>query len=437
MRTAPARVIRDCVLAFCLLVTAVAASAETPVPTTLPGCDCAYSIQIENSVAGRQPVKETISAKNRRDGALYMHWTSGVAKDRELVYRPGWNDGEAWIKEGGALSFTAVSLPLDDPILTSEYHIPPHLLTPVPLEQMVDAWKAAGTVREADDGSTVVERPGEGTLTHRLTEDGGRAVVIRDEAGEPVASYRLSAIVPAPALPDDAFDPANPEYGFPGYSEDGIFIDHVKLKRTLTNRWTAVKDYEGLLIKQERIRGKLEDKQTILVRSKKPASLYMKWIEEPHKGREVIYRPRIDERIVVHEGGVLGFLTVRLKLDSPLVTRSSNHTVDHLDLSYSIEQIVASLVAGMENDDVKLEFKGIRRDAGRALYIVDSRFGTKGGYYAPRSVVGHDRETGLPLYFANYDENDELWEEFDRIDTKFNVGLTDADFDPKNPGYDF
>ena len=55
-----------------------------------------------------------------------------------------------------------------------------------------------------------------------------------------------------------------------------------------------------------------------------------------------------------------------------------------------------------------------------------------------------DNEYGLPVRYEAYDwprvpgaepSENELIEEYTYVNLKFNVGLTDADFDPKNPNY--
>jgi outer membrane lipoprotein-sorting protein len=48
-----------------------------------------------------------------------------------------------------------------------------------------------------------------------------------------------------------------------------------------------------------------------------------------------------------------------------------------------------------------------------------------------------DQETGLPSQVTIWDHQGRLWEKFAYTDIKTNVGLRDADFDPKNPAYGF
>ncbi len=54
-----------------------------------------------------------------------------------------------------------------------------------------------------------------------------------------------------------------------------------------------------------------------------------------------------------------------------------------------------------------------------------------------------DDQLNLPIRYISYDwpkrqgDSLDVIEEYNYLDVKTNVGLTDADFDPKNPQYNF
>ena len=66
---------------------------------------------------------------------------------------------------------------------------------------------------------------------------------------------------------------------------------------------------------------------------------------------------------------------------------------------------------------------------GDAVFVPD--------YYAHRVVLWIDAELRLPLKIDLYDHEGNLYERYEHHDLKVNVGLTAADFDPKNPAYGF
>jgi hypothetical protein len=58
-------------------------------------------------------------------------------------------------------------------------------------------------------------------------------------------------------------------------------------------------------------------------------------------------------------------------------------------------------------------------------------------YYAARMLLWVDDELRLPIRAEIFDHDGLLYERYEHRDLRVNVGLTDADFDPANPEYDF
>ena len=59
------------------------------------------------------------------------------------------------------------------------------------------------------------------------------------------------------------------------------------------------------------------------------------------------------------------------------------------------------------------------------------------GYDAYRLVINQDMESKILLRIRIYDWGDHLFENYGYEDLKLDARLTDADFDPENPDYDF
>ena len=59
------------------------------------------------------------------------------------------------------------------------------------------------------------------------------------------------------------------------------------------------------------------------------------------------------------------------------------------------------------------------------------------GYYCYRAVLNLDFEMKVPVKIQIFDWDDNLVESYLYENLKLNAGLTDADFDPKNPEYHF
>ena len=58
-------------------------------------------------------------------------------------------------------------------------------------------------------------------------------------------------------------------------------------------------------------------------------------------------------------------------------------------------------------------------------------------FYAGRLTLWIDDASRLPIQADLYDHDGNLYEHYEHRDLKVNVGLGDADFDPKNPAYHF
>jgi len=58
-------------------------------------------------------------------------------------------------------------------------------------------------------------------------------------------------------------------------------------------------------------------------------------------------------------------------------------------------------------------------------------------FYAGRMTLWIDEKLHLPVQADIYDHDGRLYEHYEHHDLKIDVPLTGADFDPKNPAYDF
>ncbi|NLH49219.1 MAG: DUF1571 domain-containing protein [Myxococcales bacterium] len=420
------------------------AAAANPLLTALQQAvagykDSVYTITLQNRIGKQARPAETIQVKSAKGGAVYLKWTGGPHQGREALYKPGWNNNLVWVKDGGVLSFSAASLSPDDPLVKRDYLRTLQFLSLDKLAEAVLSWQNDHQIAAADAPRTLVMTgPADKAIIAFAANGLPQSIEVTDAAGLR-EKYQLTDLRLNAGLTARDFDPANPAYGFPGYSPAGIFIDPERMNTALTQSWAKIKDYSCVLIKQERIKGKLQEKNTSLLKFRKPGDIYMKWIKEPHLGRELIYRLGKDEKLLVHEGGLLSVATVSLSLDSSLLRADTNHKLTELDIGNTLKMIYDNLYRGLKANEVTLQFKGGSDLGGRLVYTVESRFANAAArrYYSPRTVISHDVITGMPLKVVNYDAAGQLNEDFEWSQIRFNTGLTDRDFDPKNKDYKF
>lgn len=206
--------------------------------------------------------------------------------------------------------------------------------------------------------------------------------------------------------------------------------------------FARVRDYVGLFYKQERVGGQLLPEQTIQVRVRQqPFSVHMKWVA-PQKmiGQEACYvEGRNNNQLRAKSAGALmgaiGFISIDPR--DPKAMTGNRHAINEAGLGNLIESIAQGQDASrrLPPDKAKTifgEYRFLNRTVTRmeSIYRVNS-----GQFYCHRVVVYFDKETRLPVRFEAYDwpqpggsPTGELLECYSYVDLKFNVGLTDANF---------
>lgn len=210
----------------------------------------------------------------------------------------------------------------------------------------------------------------------------------------------------------------------------------------MTQAYEKVNDYITVFYRRGRQGEELCPRETILLKFRKPFSVYMKWIEEPKKGRELLYVQGWNQGNFRISTNSFPDLTLNLDPQGSLVKSDSfGHTLLEVGLGYLVETFAQNLKqsADRPEDGCRVRDLGARRIHGewaRCLEGVYPQGGT-GNYYAPRAMLCLSLASGLPVQAVIYDQWGEVVEEFGFARTRINVGLSDRDFDPQNPDYDF
>lgn len=201
-----------------------------------------------------------------------------------------------------------------------------------------------------------------------------------------------------------------------------------------------VDSYTAVFHKQERVKGKLLEEETIFFKFKRPFKVYMKWIKEPFKGRETLFvEGWNDGQLRAHEGGIMGIITANLDPLGSMATKGNRHPITDAGLERLLKKIGANLRRGLKNNEFTLKEHGEEAVGGRKTVKVEAIYPREKakGYYCYRAVLNLDFEMKVPVKIRIFDWDDRLVESYWYEDLKLNAGLTDADFDPKNPEYRF
>lgn len=216
---------------------------------------------------------------------------------------------------------------------------------------------------------------------------------------------------------------------------DWLFIDTGKRKYKL------ISDYTSIMYKQERLGNKLQDVEKILVKFReKPKGIYMKWLEGPWKGRELVYSDKAlgVGKVRVRESGILGVVPVTLPVDSEIAKRGSNHMATEIGLKNLLDMIEFDYRKAAPKGELKRKDHGIVDVDGHKVYKMESILpkDKSKGYYCYRMIHYIDYIRSLEIQAEVFNWNDELQESYLYTQIKLNAGLTDRDFDPANPDYD-
>jgi hypothetical protein len=217
-------------------------------------------------------------------------------------------------------------------------------------------------------------------------------------------------------------------------------------------------DYTCRIIKQEQIRGVLQPQEFMdaKIRNRKlqdgkvvvPLSCYMKFVApENVKGREVVWvEGRNNNKLRAHEGGAAGrFLpSVWLDPDGALAMRGQLHPIYDI----GIENLVVKLIERGQKErnfpECDVKFIPGAKINGRVCTVLQVLHPIQRPHFEfSRAEIFIDDELKVPTRYAAYfwpskpGEPEPVLEAYTYLNVKINVGLTDADFDPSNPNYNF
>ncbi|HUG94459.1 MAG TPA: DUF1571 domain-containing protein [Planctomycetaceae bacterium] len=206
-----------------------------------------------------------------------------------------------------------------------------------------------------------------------------------------------------------------------------------------------VEDYEAMFSKWEIVGGRGHGHTMRMKFRTTPMSVYLRF-ENPHAGREVIYvEGRNDGNLLAHETGVKSLVgTVALRPDSPRALSESKHPITHAGLANMLEGILAQWRAETKLDGVEVLYYADAKLRGAECKVIEAthpRPGRDVRFHRTRLYI--DKQTNLPVRLEQFGfperpgEKPPLLEQYTYWNIRTNVGLTDADFDVRNPAYGF
>ena len=256
----------------------------------------------------------------------------------------------------------------------------------------------------------------------------------------PGNSGRTSVSTPA------ASTTGSPESRTPDASQEHPLKPAIRLAQQSLDALADVKDYQAMIARRELVGNELVVETMQMKFREEPFSVYLLF-GGVNAGREVLYVDgRNENKLMAHEGsGFKSFFgTVSLKPDDPQVLKQSRHTITEIGLRNMLRAIIDRWEQESQFGECDVKYYHNAKLSDRACLAIESRHPRprrQFKYHVTRLYL--DKETGLAVRLENWGfpqvpgGKPMLIEEYTYSKLETNVGLSDIDFDPRNPNYRF
>lgn len=220
----------------------------------------------------------------------------------------------------------------------------------------------------------------------------------------------------------------------------------IRLAQQSLDMLADVKDYQAAIARRELVGNELVVESMQMKFREEPFSVYLLF-GGTNAGREVIYVDgRNDNKLMAHEGsGFKSFFgTVSLRPDDPQVLKQSRHKITEIGLRNMLTAIIDRWEGESQYGECDVKYYQNAKINDRECLAIQSthpRPRRQFKFHMTRLYL--DKETGMAVRLENWGfpkvpgGKPVLIEEYTYSQLQTNVGLTEADFDPRNPNYRF
>jgi hypothetical protein len=307
--------------------------------------------------------------------------------------------------------------------------------------------------------------PGPGALL--ADDDPGPAAVVAEatEPGRHVSIDRSRRLAPLSGQ-EQGWSPSEAEGKTPSLeamieadqTEDGKLDLVLQFARDGHEQITQeIRDYTCTLVKRERVDGRLQGYQRIAAKIRHeqktgdeitvPFSVFLEFLAPASvQGREVLYvRGQNNNDLAARRGGRRNpNLSVWLDPLGPMAMADNRYPITEIGIENLTKRLIEVVEEEREYNDGEIKiFRNAKLEGRPCIHIQMTHHVRRPNLRYHKARVLVDSELKIPVYFASYDwpreENGPppVLEEYAYLNVQLNVGLTDTDFDVRNPDYDF
>ncbi|QDT66413.1 DUF1571 domain-containing protein [Calycomorphotria hydatis] len=207
-----------------------------------------------------------------------------------------------------------------------------------------------------------------------------------------------------------------------------------------------MEDYTAVFNKREEINGGYVQFQTQIKFRREPFSVYMIFINRENAGREVMFVDgQYENKLQAHDTGIKSLIgTVSIDPQGTLALRESRYPITRIGMENLITAIIAQWNREMAVGGTEVKYYQEAKLLDRPVLVIEtSHAEKKPEFRTQKTRVWIDKETYLPVRVQQYDWSNTpgqvgpLVEDYAYTKIQPNVGLTDQDFDTRNPAYSF
>ncbi|QEG41728.1 DUF1571 domain-containing protein [Roseimaritima ulvae] len=217
-----------------------------------------------------------------------------------------------------------------------------------------------------------------------------------------------------------------------------------------------IDDYTATMVKQERIGNTLREPETMNMKLQtrrvqdgqtvRPMRVYLHFSAPASMaGQEVIWSEGAnDGKLIAHKGGLWNVMRASLKPDSFLAMTGNRYPITQIGMTNLVRKLIARGELDQQTASATVSITSGHRVGDRICNLIQVRHAEPNGRPDDFSLaeIAIDAERQIPLRYTAFGwpaEGTEapLLESYTYLDVELNVGLTDQDFDPDNPAYNY
>lgn len=234
-------------------------------------------------------------------------------------------------------------------------------------------------------------------------------------------------------------------------------IPVLQTAKGLLQRMEQVEDYTCTIVKRERIGNELRGHEWISMklrhervqggRVQTPFGVYLGFLgPDEVAGREVLYGPDLyGGKMIVRRGGLrFAYVTVSIAPEGDLAMQDNRYPITEIGLKNLLKRLIEVGEEDLQHGECEVQYFSNAKIDGRTCTAVRITHPVRRPHFRyHRAEIFVDDQLQVPVRYASYDWPEQeggppqLLEEYTYTNLQFNVGLTDRDFDYRNPAYEF